>query len=79
MSVAGLLLTLVLHLGESVTSFVSRLRAHNGLLRLEHFCADTGIDFQNLVDGRPEEVGRLADVSGTPVSALRSWGFSRVG
>ena len=79
MSVASLLLTLALHLGESVTSFVSRLRAHNGLLRLEHFCADTGFDFQNLVDGRPEEVGRLADISGTPVSALQSWGFSRFG
>ncbi|WP_162241472.1 TniQ family protein [Methylobacterium sp. Leaf86] len=79
MSIANLLLTLVLNLGESVTSFVSRLRAHNGLLSLMHFCADTGINFRGIVDGHPEEVGRLADIAGVSKKALQSWAFRRTG
>ena len=61
------------HVGEGVMSFVSRLAAANGLELVRHFCADTGLGFQGLVDGSDDELIRVSRLTGIPVEDLGAW------
>lgn len=58
--------------GESATSFASRLARRNGVPRMITFCSDVGIDYFALVNGDPVEIQRLAvlgDIDPVPLQA----------
>lgn len=62
-------LTVPTMVGESATSFASRLARRNGVPRMITFCSDVGIDYFALVNGDPVEIHRLAILGGIdPVS-----------
>lgn len=65
-------LTVPTIVGESATSFASRLARRNGVPRMITFCSDTGIDYFALVNGDPVEIQRLAvlgDIDPVPLQA----------
>lgn len=62
---------------ESVTSLASRLAARNRFPTVRGFAFAFGLDFQGLVDGSPEALARLADLSGTNPSVLARNAFVR--
>lgn len=65
-------LTVPTTVGESATSFASRLARRNGVPRLITFCSDVGIDYFALVNGDPVEIQRLAvlgDIDPVPLQA----------
>ncbi|RDW13789.1 TniQ family protein [Paracoccus thiocyanatus] len=57
-------LTVPTVVGESATSFASRLARRNGVPRMITFCSDVGIDYFALVNGGPVEIQRLAVLGG---------------
>ena len=57
---------------ETAFSFVSRLAAMNGV-DTAGFCTDMGLPFSKVIDGNPEALARLADLSATEVEDLRLW------
>lgn len=65
-------LTVPTMVGESATSFASRLARRNGVPRMITFCSDVGIDYFALVNGDPVEIQRLAvlgDIDPVPLQA----------
>ncbi|REF69752.1 MULTISPECIES: TniQ family protein [Paracoccus] len=65
-------LTVPTIVGESATSFASRLARRNGVPRMIAFCSDVGIDYFALVNGDPVEIQRLAvlgDIDPVPLQA----------
>lgn len=58
--------------GESATSFASRLARRNGVPRMITFCSDVGIDYFGLVNGDPVEIQRLAVLGGTDPVPLQA-------
>lgn len=65
-------LTMPTTIGESATSFASRLARRNGVPRLIAFCSDVGIDYFALVNGDPLEIQRMAvlgDIDPVPLQA----------
>ena len=79
-------LTVPTTIGESATSFASRLARRNGVPRLIAFCSDVGIDYLALVNGDPVEIQRLAvlgDIDPVPLQAatpsLTEPGWFRLG
>lgn len=61
---------------ETPTSFASRLAARN-FVSARVFCADMGLRFQAIVDGRPDEIQRLADLAGADGETLIAHSFVR--
>ncbi|MEN9061889.1 TniQ family protein [Ponticoccus litoralis] len=57
---------------ETAFSFVSRLAAMNGV-DTAGFCTDMGLPFTKMIDGTPDALARLADLSATDVEELRRW------
>ena len=57
-------LTVPTIVGESATSFASRLARRNGVPRMITFCSDVGVDYFALVNGDPIEITRLAVLGG---------------
>lgn len=57
-------LTVPTIVGESATSFASRLARRNGAPRRITFCSDVGIDYFALVNGDPLEIQRMAVLGG---------------
>ncbi|BAQ68028.1 hypothetical protein NHU_00860 [Rhodovulum sulfidophilum] len=57
---------------ETAFSFVSRLAAMNGV-DTAGFCTDMGLPFTKMIDGKPDALARLADLSATDVEELRRW------
>lgn len=67
-----LALTLPLAPRETAFSFMARLAARNGVTAAE-FGRDMGIVFPNVIDGKPEALGRLAEISGATPADLAAW------
>ena len=70
---AALSLTLNPSLGESATSFASRLAKLNGAPRLITFCSDLGLSHGALTNGEPGEVEHIAALAGCDPKSLLFW------
>ncbi|WP_425354963.1 TniQ family protein [Oceaniglobus trochenteri] len=65
-------LTVSLNLRETGFSLMSRLAARNGI-EVSEFGRDMGLPFKSVIDGGPEALQKLADLSGTNSDDLRAW------
>jgi len=71
--------TLPLGLGESAPSFVSRLARINRVGSARVLCTEMGLSFQGIVDGAPNALRDLADLSGASYAALTQQTLRRDG
>lgn len=76
---APLRLTIPHGVDEPGESYLSRLAARNGIDLSSDFCKDVGLRFQDVVDGDPEELRRLATMAGVDPAALVAASFAREG
>lgn len=67
-----LALTLPLLERETAFSFMSRIASRNGL-PVQDFGADMGIPFAKIVDGDPEAIRNLSEITGAPFEDLLAW------
>jgi hypothetical protein len=63
--------------GESATSFCSRLAFRNGCDTAREFCLDMGLKFQDIVDGCPQALARLAALGGVTAGVLTRFSIRR--
>jgi hypothetical protein len=63
-------LTVPLLPGQDLKSFLSHMTLRNGVERVSHFCSDYGLHLLMLNSGRPDQISRLATLSGVPESEL---------
>ncbi|MCQ1572742.1 TniQ family protein [Neorhizobium galegae] len=66
-------------MGESLTSYCSRLAAANNVTRSRSFVQHMGLRYGDISLGRPEAVELVADLSGTDLGRLRKGTATRVG
>nr|WP_246733438.1 TniQ family protein [Methylobacterium sp. BTF04] len=62
---------------EPGESYLSRLAARNGVDLSTDFCRDVELRFQDVVDGDPNELRRLATMAGVDPAALVAASFAR--
>ncbi|WCE66266.1 TniQ family protein [Sulfitobacter faviae] len=65
-------LTVSLNLRETGFSLMSRLAARNGI-EVSEFGQDMGLPFKSVIDGEPDALQHLADLSGCNSDDLRAW------
>ena len=70
------LLSLPLEVGETPASYVSRL-VWQMRVAARAFCLDLGVNFQQVVDGEPEALARLAEALGLEAGQLSSQALVR--
>ncbi|MDR7040488.1 hypothetical protein J2X36_005271 [Methylobacterium sp. BE186] len=58
--------------GQSLLSFVAHLARRNGINRLDQFCCDVDLKPLALATGQPQQIDRLATLSGVPAAALQA-------
>jgi hypothetical protein len=63
--------------GETITSFTSRLSIRNRRPTVRTLCLDVGIRFQDIIEGAPEAVERVADLGGVEPAILAAAAFRK--
>ncbi len=56
--------------GEEPASFVSRLARFNGAGSASSFCFDMGLGFRQIINGDPDSLAYVSDLSGAPLERL---------